>query len=179
MLYFLKFIHSEHTMPTLDLDALKQLKDAIETLRLASYDHQEKTERLSQQHMMNARFPFTAFENTHIYRNGALAYVRTSEITVLGFDVNPDNAYATGPTGLFQTGSGDEQEKFRGDPSFYYPTRADAERDAAVEMARSRRKVAQSLVDQYLPEILPVLIELAEKALQNEVHQPAKPRMGR
>ena len=166
-------------MPTLDLDTFNQFKGAVETLRLASPEHQEKAERLSPQHMMSTRFPFMAFENVHVYRNGALADVQTREITVLGFDVNPDDAYATGPTGHFQTGSGEEQEVFRGDPSFYYPTRSDAERDAAVELARSRKKVAQSLVDQHLPEILPVLIELAEKALQNEFHQPAKPRMGR
>lgn len=165
-------------MTTLDLDTFKQFKDAVETLRLASPKHQEKAERLSPQHMTNARFPFTAFENVHVYRNGALADVQTHEITVLGF-VNPDDAYATGPTGRFQTGRGDEQETFRGDPSFYYPTRADAERDAAVEMAKSRKKAAQTLVDQHLPEILPALIEMAEKALQDEVPQPAKPRMGR
>ncbi len=166
-------------MPTLDLDTFKQFKDAVETLRLASPEHQEKAERLSPQHMMNARFPFTAFENVHVYRNGALADVQTREITVLGFDVNPDDAYATGPTGRFQTGCGDEQETFRGDPSFYYPTRADAESDAAVELAKSRKKAAQTLVDQHLPEILPALIEMAEKALQDEVPQPAKPRIGR
>lgn len=166
-------------MPTLDLDTFNQFKDAVETLRLASPEHQEKAERLSSQHIMNARFPFTAFENVHVYRNGALADVQTREITVLGFDVNPDDAYATGPTGRFQTVSADDQEIFRGDLSFYYPTRADAERDAAVELARSRKKVAQSMVDQYLPAYLPALIELAEKALQNEVPQPAKPRVGR
>lgn len=166
-------------MPTLDLDTFKQFKDAVETLRLAAPGNQEKTERLDGPRMMSARFPFTAFENVHVYRNGALADVQTREITVLGFDVNPDDAYATGPTGHFQTGSGEEQEVFRGDPSFYYPTRSDAERDAAVELAKSRKKATQALIDQYLPEILPVLIELAEKALQNEVPQPAKPRMGR
>ena len=166
-------------MPTLDLDTFKQFKDAVETLRLAASGNQEKAERLSPQHMMSARFPFSAFENVHVYRNGALADVQTREITVLGFDVNPDDAYATGPTGSFLTTNGDEQETFRGDPSFYYPTRADAESDAAVELAKSRKKTAQTLVDKHLPEILPALIEMAEKALQDEVPQPAKPQMGR
>lgn len=166
-------------MPTLDLDTFKQFKDAVETLRLASPEHQGKAERLSPQHMMNARFPFTAFENVHVYRNGALADVQTREITAIGFDVNPGDAYATTPTGRFQMTNGDEQETFRGDPSFYYPTRADAESDAAVELAKSRKKEAQKLVDQHMPEILPALIEMAEKALQDEIPQPAKNRMGR
>lgn len=166
-------------MPALDLDTFNQFKDAVETLRLAAPGNQEKTERLDGPRMMSARFPFTAFENVRVYRNGALADVQTREITVLGFDVNPDDAYATAPTGRFQTTNGDEQETFRGDPSFYYPTRADAESDAAVELAKSRKKAAQTLVDQHMPEILPALIEMAEKALQDEIPQPAKNRMGR
>ena len=105
-------------MPTLALDTFNQFKGAVETLRLASPEHQEKAERLSPQHMMSTRFPFTAFENVHVYRNGALADVQTREITVIGFDVNPDDAYATGPTGHFQTGSGEEQEVFRGIRAF-------------------------------------------------------------
>lgn len=163
-------------MPKLNAEILEKLKEAVALTQAVTPPPSEKGRRLDWASMMSARFPFIAYENTLVYQGDIFHEVRTSEIEVLGLDVNPDDEYSTGPKGKFKDQDGNT---FRGDPTFYYPTREDAVKDANIEYVHLKKTQAQDFLERNLKDFLPELVDLAGKAFHDSPVSSSRARPGR